>query len=51
VPDAKISLFDLEEIQEQLAKLFDRSVNLIEKSTIKPRPNWIHCQEILKTPL
>ncbi len=49
VPDAKISLFDLVEIQDQLCELFTRSVDLIEKPTIKNSPNWIRRQEILKT--
>lgn len=49
VLDAKISLLDLVEIQDQFAELFHRSVDLIEKSTIKTSPNWIRRQEILNS--
>jgi hypothetical protein len=49
VPDARISLLDLVEIQAQLSELFNRSVDLIEKSTIETSPNWIRRQEILSS--
>jgi uncharacterized protein len=48
-PSAKISLLDLVEIQEQLAVMVGRPVDLIERAAIEASPNWIRRREILNT--
>lgn len=43
----KISLFDLENIEQQLETLLNRSVDLVTKKSIENSHNWIRRQNIL----
>ena len=45
--DAKITFFDLDTIEGQLSKLFNRQVDLITKRSIEESHNWIRKQNIL----
>jgi uncharacterized protein len=44
---AKITFFDLNTIEEQLSKLFDRPVDLVTKRAIEQSHNWIRKKNIL----
>ena len=46
-PNNKISLFDLENMEEQLKTLFNRSVDIVTKQSIENSHNWIRRQNIL----
>ena len=46
-PDAKIGLLDLETIESELQKLFNRPVDLVSKRAIECSHNWIRRQNIL----
>jgi hypothetical protein len=46
-PNNKISLFDLETLEQQLETLFNRSVDLVTKKSIENSHNWIRRQNIL----
>jgi predicted nucleotidyltransferase len=45
--DARISLFDFVELEEQLEALLDRKVDLVSKRAIENSKNWIRQQNIL----
>ncbi|MBI4492466.1 MAG: nucleotidyltransferase family protein [Chloroflexi bacterium] len=45
-PDARLSLFDIVEMQDELAVLFGRPVDLVEKSALR---NPFRRHEILRT--
>ncbi len=45
--DAKITFFDLDTIEQQLSKLFDRPVDLVTKRAIEQSHNWIRKKNIL----
>lgn len=49
IPDAKISLLDLVDMQYELEDLLDRKVDLLTKKSVIDSPNWIRRQEILHT--
>jgi len=46
-PDAKVSLFDLVEMQDELKAIFKRDVDLVEKQAIVDSPNYIRRKNIL----
>ena len=46
-PDAKVSLFDLVQMQDELKAIFKRDVDLIEKQSIIESPNYIRRKNIL----
>ena len=46
--DAKITFFDLEVIEEQLSKLFNRPVDVVTKRAIEQSHNWIRKKNILE---
>jgi uncharacterized protein len=48
-PEARVSLFDLAELQEELEDLICREVDLVERVSIERSQNWIRRQEILRT--
>jgi len=48
-PEARISLLDLVNMQNQLSTMFSRSIDLIEKRSIENSYNWIRRQQILNT--
>ena len=45
--DARVSLFDLVEMQDELQAIFKRDVDLIEKQSIIESPNYIRRKNIL----
>jgi predicted nucleotidyltransferase len=45
---AKITFFDLDTIEQQLSKLFNRSVDLVTKRAIEQSHNWIRKKNILE---
>ncbi|MGK7952577.1 MAG: nucleotidyltransferase family protein [Xenococcaceae cyanobacterium] len=45
--DAKITFFDLDTIEQQLSKLFDRPVDVVTKRAIEQSHNWIRKKNIL----
>lgn len=47
-PNAPCSLFDLMDLQDELADLFGRRVDLVEKSAVEQSPNWIRRRHILR---
>ena len=48
-PDARLTLFDLARMANELEDLFGRDVDLIERSSIEQSHNPIRRQEILST--
>lgn len=48
-PGASWSLFDQIEMQEELATLLGRAVDLIERRSVESSPNWIRRRAILST--
>ena len=48
-PDADWGLFDLVDLRDELAALFAREVDLVEKTAIERSRNWIRRREILGT--
>ncbi|MGK7942242.1 MAG: nucleotidyltransferase family protein [Crocosphaera sp.] len=46
-PDQRISLLDLETLEEQLQLLFNRPVDVVSKKAIEQNDNWIRRQNIL----
>lgn len=46
-PDARPSLFDLVTMQDELAVIFGRNVDLIEREAVAQSHNWIRRQAIL----
>ena len=46
-PEAKVSLFDLEEIENQLATILKREVDIVSRKAIENSSNWIRRQNIL----
>lgn len=47
-PDDTWSLFDLMEMKDELAELFGRRVDLVEKAAVEESPNWIRRRHILE---
>ena len=47
-PDARVSLFDLVEMQDELKAIFKREVDLIEKQAIIESKNYIRRNSILE---
>jgi uncharacterized protein len=47
-PDAKVSLFDLVDMQDELKAIFKREVDLIEKQAILESKNYIRRKSILE---
>lgn len=45
---AKISFFDLEEIEQQFSQLFDRPVDVVTKRAIERSHNWIRKKNTLE---
>lgn len=45
--EAKITFFDLDTIESQLSKLFNRPVDLVTKQAIEQSHNWIRRNNIL----
>ncbi|WP_319423227.1 nucleotidyltransferase family protein [Pleurocapsa sp. FMAR1] len=45
--DAKITFFDLDTIEAQFSRLFNRQVDLVTKRSIEQSHNWIRKQNIL----
>lgn len=48
-PDADWSLFDHVQMQQELANILERKVDLVSKRAIKRSKNWIRRREILET--
>ena len=46
--DAKVSLFDLVEMQDELKTIFKRNVDLVEKQAILQSKNYIRRKNILE---
>lgn len=49
-PDAQVSLFSLVRMEDELAELFGRKVDLVERKAIEESPNWIRRRSILASP-
>jgi predicted nucleotidyltransferase/plasmid stability protein len=47
-PDDTWSLFDLMEMKDELAELFGRRVDLVERAAVEQSPNWIRRRHILE---
>ena len=47
-PDAKVSLFDLVDMQDELKTIFKRDVDLVEKQAILDSKNYIRRKSILE---
>lgn len=45
--DAKITFFDLDTIEEEFSKLFNRPVDVVTKAAIERSHNWIRRKNIL----
>ena len=45
--NAKITFFDLDTIEQQLSKLFDRPVDVVTQRAIEQSHNWIRKKNIL----
>jgi len=50
-PEARISLFDLVHLKDELVALFERDVDVIERRSIEGSPNYIRRREILRDPV
>lgn len=48
-PEANWSLFDHVQMEQELAKLFDRKIDLFSKRAVEQSQNWIRRREILGT--
>ena len=48
-PDARWSLFDLSDAEDELSRLADRRVDLVERPAIEQSENWIRRKAILET--
>ena len=48
-PNANWSLFDHVKMQQELANILERQVDLVSKQAIKRSHNWIRRREILET--
>lgn len=48
-PDAEWGLLDHVQMQQEVQRLLQRSVDLISKRALERSPNWLRRQEILKT--
>lgn len=48
-PDAEWSLLDHVQIEEELASLFGRKVEVVTREAVDQSPNWIRRREILRT--
>ena len=46
--DAKITFFDLDKIEQQLSKIFNRPVDVVTKRAIEKSHNWIRKKNILE---
>ncbi|MCH8854287.1 MAG: nucleotidyltransferase domain-containing protein [Planctomycetes bacterium] len=46
-PDAQLSLFDLFDAEEELARIVGRSVDLVERGPIEKSKNWMRRRMIL----
>ncbi len=46
--DAKITFFDLDSIEQELSKLFNRPVDVVTKEAIEQSHNWIRKRNILE---
>ena len=49
-PEAKISLFDLIRMQNELKEMFGREVDLVERRAIEKSENYIRRKSILENP-
>ena len=47
-PNARVSLFDLVDMEDELKKVFGREVDLVEKESILRSENYIRCKNILE---
>ena len=47
--DARWSLWDVIQAEEELASLMGRPVDLVERSTVEQSENWIRRNDILRT--
>lgn len=47
-PDARISLFDLVDMENELKEVFGRDVDLVEKEAIQRSENYIRRKSILE---
>jgi predicted nucleotidyltransferase len=47
-PDAKVSLFDLVDMQDELKAIFRRDVDLVEKQAVLDSENYIRKKSILE---
>lgn len=47
-PDAKVSLFDLVDMQDELKAIFRRDVDLVEKQAVLDSENYIRQKSILE---
>ncbi len=50
-PEARVSLFDLVRLEDELVALFKRDVDVIERPSIEGSPNYIRRREILRNPV
>ena len=48
-PDAKWSLFEIMDAEEELEALFGRKVDLVNRKSIERSPNWIRRKAILES--
>ena len=48
-PEARRSLFDLVEMEEELRRIFGREVDLVEKKAVEESENYIRRRAILST--
>ena len=48
-PDTRWSLFDLVEMQEELSRLLNRDVDLVEREAVVKSPNYIRRRNILQS--
>ncbi|WP_017324372.1 nucleotidyltransferase family protein [Synechococcus sp. PCC 7336] len=48
-PEARRNLLDLVQMEQELAEMFGREVDLLSKSAIEKSPNWLRRQAILST--
>lgn len=47
--NARITFFDLDNIENQFSVLFNRTVDVVTRKAIENSPNWIRKQNILGT--
>jgi len=48
-PEAKYSLFDMVEMEDELCEILGRKVDLVEKNAVDASPNYIRRREILSS--